>query len=139
MKLFIDTNVIVDLIGEREPFCVDAIKIFALSEKKKVKLYVSSQSIITTHYLLKKYISEKKLREILDELTDFVTIIPSTKEFLKKGLKSKHKDFEDAIQIISAESIDSVSHIITRNIKDFKDSSVEVLTPSSFIEAYQSK
>jgi hypothetical protein len=48
----------------------------------------------------------------------------------------------DAIQIISAESIDSVSHIITRNIKDFKDfkdSSVEVLTPSSFIEAYQSK
>jgi predicted nucleic acid-binding protein len=138
IKVFIDTNVIVDLIADRKPFSKDAIELFSLGERKKIKLYVSSQSILTTHYLLKKYIAENQLREIIDELIDFVTIIPSTKELIKKGLQSKYKDFEDGVQLLSAESIDKMSCIITRNIKDFKESNIMVFSPDKFIEYYKS-
>jgi len=132
IKVFIDTNVIVDLIANREPFSKDAIETFSLAEKKKIKLFVSTQSILTTHYILKKYIEEKELREIINELIDFVSVIPSTKEMIKRSLKSKYKDFEDGVQILSAESIDLMSFIITRNVKDFKESQLKVLTPQEF-------
>lgn len=128
-KIFVDTNVIVDLIANRQPFSKFAIELFSLAEEGKVKLFTSSHSIATTHYLLKKYIDEKELREILHNLLDFLQIIPIDINTIKKSLKSKHKDFEDALQIITAYSIDKIDCIVTRNIKDFKNSEIPVLTP----------
>lgn len=136
-KVFIDTNVIVDLIANREPFSKDAIQLFSLGERKKIKLYISTQSILTTHYILKKYISENELRVIINELLDFVSVIPSTKDIIKRSLKSKYKDFEDGVQILTAESIDSMSYIVTRNVKDFKESQLNVLTPHEFNLIYK--
>lgn len=128
-KIFVDTNIIVDLIADRKPFSKFAIDLFSKAENKKIKLFTSSHSIATTHYLLKKYIEEKDLRNILYDLTDYITIIPIEGETIKKGLRSKHKDFEDALQIICANSIEKIDCIVTRNIKDFKDSEIPVLTP----------
>lgn len=128
-KIFVDTNILVDLIADRKPFSKFAINLFNKAESKKVKLYTSSHSIATTHYLLKKYMSEADLRNVLTNLFDFVTIIPVDVEVLKKGLRSKHKDFEDAIQIICANSIDKIDCIVTRNIKDFRNSEIPVFSP----------
>jgi predicted nucleic acid-binding protein len=128
-KIFVDTNIIVDLIADRKPFSKFAIDLFSKAENKKIKLFTSSHSIVTTHYLLKKYIEEKDLRNILYDLTDYITIIPIEGETIKKGLRSKHKDFEDALQIICANSIEKIDCIVTRNIKDFKDCEITVLTP----------
>jgi predicted nucleic acid-binding protein len=139
IKVFIDTNVIIDLIANREPFSEDAIQLFSLGERKKIKLYISTQSILTTHYILKKYISEKELRDIIDELLDFVSVIPSTKDIIKRSLKSKYNDFEDGVQILTAESIESMSFIVTRNVKDFKESNLNVLTPQDFNQHYKIK
>lgn len=133
-KAFIDTNVIIDLIADRKPFSKFAIEIFKNSEEKKVKLYTSSHSIATTHYLLKKYIDEKELRNILYNLLDYIQVIPVDIDTIKKGLKSKHKDFEDAIQIISAYSIEKMDCIVTRNIKDFRDSEIPVFPPDEFVK-----
>lgn len=128
-KIFVDTNIIVDLIADRKPFSKYAVNLFTKAENKTIKLYTSSHSIVTTHYLLKKYIDEGELRTILNNLLDYLIVIPVDIDILKRGLRSKHKDFEDAIQIICASSIEKIDCIVTRNIKDFKGSEIPVLSP----------
>ena len=133
-KVFVDTNILVDLIADRKPFSKFAIQLFLKAEERKIKLYASSHSIATTHYLLKKYIDEKDLREVLFNILDYLNIVAIDLDVLKKGLKSKHKDFEDALQIISAYSIEKIDCIVTRNIKDFKESEIRVLSPDELIK-----
>ena len=128
-KVFLDTNIIVDLIADRRPFSKYAIEIFNKAEEKKIEIFTSSHSIATTHYLLKKYLDEKPLREVLYNLLDYLTVVPVDIDVLKKGLRSKHKDFEDAIQILCASSIEKIDCIVTRNTKDFQDCEILVLTP----------
>lgn len=132
-KIFVDTNILVDLIADRKPFSKFAIQIFSEAEEQKIMLFTSSHTIATTHYLLKKYIDEKELREVLHNLLYYLNVVAIDQDIIKKGLKSKHKDFEDALQLISAYSIQKIDCLITRNIKDFKDSEIPVLTPDEFV------
>ena len=136
-RIFVDTNVIVDLIADRKPFSKFAVEIFKKAEEKKIKLYTSSHSIATTHYLLKKYIDEKTLRDVLYQLLDYLHVVSVDVDIIKKGLKSKHKDFEDAIQMISAYSVEKMDYILTRNIKDFRDSEIPVLAPEELTKKIQ--
>jgi predicted nucleic acid-binding protein len=133
-KVFVDTNIIIDLIADRKPFSKFAIDIFSKAEENKLKLFTSSHTIATTHYLLKKHVAEKELREILYNLLNYLHIISVDGDIIKKGLKSKHKDFEDAIQMICAYSIEKMDFIVTRNIKDFRDSEIAVLTPDELVK-----
>lgn len=133
-KVFIDTNILVDLIADRRPFSKFAIQLFSKAEERKIKIYTSSHSIATTHYLLKKYIDEKELRDVLHNILDYLNIVAIDIDVIKKGLKSKHKDFDDALQIISAYSIDKLDCIVTRNTKDFKSSEILVLTPDELVK-----
>lgn len=128
-KVFLDTNILVDLIADRKPFSKHAIEIFRSAEEHKIQLFTSSHSIATAHYLLKKYVEEKELRNILFNLLEFLDVIPVDLDVLKKGLRSSHKDFEDAVQIFCASSIAGINYIVTRNTKDFKTSEIAVLTP----------
>ncbi len=128
-RIFVDTNIIVDLIADRKPFSKYAIELFSKAEEGKVQLFASSHSIATTHYLLKKYVDENHLRAILNDLLDYLIIVPIDVNTLKRGFKSKHKDFEDALQIISATTVENIDCIVTRNIKDFRDSEILVLPP----------
>ncbi|MDP3927690.1 MAG: PIN domain-containing protein [Bacteroidota bacterium] len=129
IKIFLDTNILVDLIADRKPFSKHAIEIFRSTEENKAQLFTSSHSIATAHYLLKKYVEEKELRKIIFNLLEFVKVIPVDIDVLKKGLRSNHKDFEDAVQILCASTIAGINFIVTRNTKDFKTSEISVLTP----------
>jgi len=129
-KIFVDTNILVDLLADRKPFSKYAIEIFNAAENKKVKLFTSSHSIATTYYLLKKFIDDSSLRKTLLGLIEFMTVISVDTEVLTKGLRSKQKDFEDSIQIYCATSIDKMDCIVTRNVKDFKACEILVLTPN---------
>jgi predicted nucleic acid-binding protein len=132
-RIFVDTNIIIDLIADRKPFSKFAVGLFNLAENKKLRLYTSSHSIATTHYLLKKYIGEKELRNVLYNLLDYIEVIPVNSDVVKKSLLSKHRDFEDAIQIMCASAIDRMDCIITRNTKDFVGSEIPVLPPDEFL------
>lgn len=136
-KIFLDTNIIVDLVADRKPFSKYAIEIFKKEEEKKIKLFTSSHSIATTHYLLKKYLDEKTLRDVLYNLLDYLTVIAVDIDALKKGLRSKHKDFEDAIQILCASSVEKIDCIVTRNPKDFRESELLVLTPDEVCHKWE--
>lgn len=128
-KVFLDTNILVDLIADRKPFSKHAVEIFKSGEAGKLELYTSSHSVATSHYLLKKYVGEKELRDIFLSLLELVEVIPVGLDILEKGLRSNHKDFEDAIQIMCASSIKGMNFIVTRNTKDFKKSEIVVLAP----------
>lgn len=129
MRIFLDTNILVDLIADRKPFSQHAIKIFQAAEQGKIKLYTSSYSILTTHFLLKKYLSESNLREVLLNLLEYVSIVSANGNELKIGLRSPGKNFDDGVQILCAAGIEGISFIVTRNLKDFKASGVPVLSP----------
>jgi predicted nucleic acid-binding protein len=132
-KIFLDTNIIVDLIAERKPFSKYAIQLFKKAEQKEIQLFASSHSIATTHYLLKKYLDEKVLRDVLYNLLDYLTVIAVDVDILKKGLLSSHKDFEDSIQIFCASSIVNIDCIVTRDKKDFKSSEIPVFNPDEIM------
>ena len=129
IKIFLDTNILLDLIADRKPFSKQAIEIFKSTEKNKTQLFTSSQSIVTVHYLLKKYVEEKELRKIIFNLLKFLSVIPVDIEVLKKGLQSNHKDFEDAVQILCGSTATVIYYSVTRNKKDFKTSEISVLSP----------
>jgi predicted nucleic acid-binding protein len=133
-QIFVDTNILIDLLADRPPFSKFAIEIFDLAEKKQIRLFTSSHSYATTHYLLKKYIGEKELRELLYSLLDFIELISIDSAIIKKSLLSKHKDFEDAIQIFAANSVADIDYIVTRNLKDFKNTGITVLPPDQVVK-----
>lgn len=133
-KIFVDTNIIIDLLADRRPHSKFAIALFEKAESQKVKLYASSHSFATIYYLLKKHVEDKNLRLILLGLLEYVNIIPIDIHIIKRGLKSKHKDFEDALQILSAMSIDKMDCIVTRDLKDFKDSEIPVFSPDDILK-----
>ena len=132
-KLFIDTNIIVDLIADRQPFSKYAIQLFKKAELKEIELFTSSHSIATTHYLLKKYLEEKELRTVLYGLFEYLQVIAVDGAILKKGLRSSHKDFEDSIQIHCASTIEKIDCIVTRNTKDFKSSEIPAYNPDEIM------
>lgn len=131
--IFLDTNILVDLVANRKPFSENAISIFDFCQKSNIKMYSTSHSIATLHYITKKMVDEKELRLIIEDLLDTISIVAVTESILKKSLKSHHKDFEDAIQIVSAQSINNMDCIITRDKKDYKLAEINVLTPDEFL------
>ncbi|QBN19932.1 type II toxin-antitoxin system VapC family toxin [Flavobacterium nackdongense] len=132
-NIFIDINILVDIFANREPFVFKSLTIYNLAIKNKIQLHCSSNTITTLHYILKKSISEEKTRLALEHVIKYVTVIPVDIAIIKKSLKSSHKDFEDAIQIISAQSINTMDCIITRDLKDYKNAEINVFTPDEFL------
>jgi predicted nucleic acid-binding protein len=125
---FLDTDVILDFLGRRHPFALHARMIFIKAEHKEVKLYTSGNSITTIYYLLSKLANEKIARSLTCELMEYVHIVPVTDKILKLAFNSNFKDFEDAVQFFCALTVEDVDCIVTRNIRDYKKSSVPVLS-----------
>ena len=132
-QIFLDTNILVDIVANRKPFSKDAIEIFDYCQRKKIKMYSTSISIANLHYIAKKMVDEKELRSIIDDLLDTISIIAITETILRKSLKSSHKDFEDAIQYHTALE-NGIDIIITRNKKDFKNSKLPVMTAKEYLK-----
>ena len=132
-NVFLDTNILMDILANRQPFYMSSSEIYKLGLRKQIFFFTSSNTILTLHYLLKKFIDEDSIRKSLDEITNVVSIIPVDINIIKKSLKSSHKDFEDAIQVVSAQSIHNMDCIVTRDLKDFKNSEIRVFTPDDFL------
>ena len=83
MNFFIDTNLILDFLSERKPFAENANQIFNLAYNKHIFLYTSSQSVLTSHYILKKAFAEEKVRKSLSEILEIIEIISVDKIILQ--------------------------------------------------------
>ncbi len=139
MKFFLDTNILLDFLLERQPFHFEANQIFDCLDKKQITLYTSSHSIATTHYFCKKENDEWSIRNSLSDLIDSVKVIGIDEEILRKSLKSHHRDFQDAIQIFCAHQIRKLDGIITRNLRDFSTSEISVFSPDEALRYIKNK
>jgi predicted nucleic acid-binding protein len=137
-RIFIDTNVMLDFLGEREPFYEPIAKIATLAEKEKLTMVVSPISFATVNYFLSKFESPKIAREKLRKFKILCEICPIDEQTIEKGLNSSIKDFEDALQYFGATESEC-EIIITRNGKDFKKSLLPIMTAKEFLSSLNKK
>src|SRR3972149_3367628 len=137
-RLFLDTNVLLDLLGEREPFYDSIAKIATLADKGRVKLIVSTLSYSTVFYLLSKFESSEIVKEKLRKFKIISETSDLTDEIIEKGLSSNFSDFEDALQYHCALKADC-NILITRNEKDFKGSDMPVMTTEEYLKSLTNK
>ena len=137
-KIFLDTNVVLDLLGEREPFYDSIAKVVTLADKGKIKLIVSTLSYSTVFYLLSKFEKSEIVKEKIRKFKIICESSDLTDKIIDKGLSSNFSDFEDALQYHCALNADS-DIIITRNEKDYKESEITVMTADEYLKSLQSK
>ena len=134
MKLFWDTNIMFDFLGERDPFYISAAKIATLADKREVTVVASALSYATISYLLAKYESIEKIKDKLRKFNVISEICELDEVIIEKGLNSNFLDFEDSLQCYSALRTEC-DIIITRNGKDFKKSQIPIMTPDEFLKS----
>lgn len=134
-KVFLDTNVVVDLLDKRETFYEAAVAIFTLAYKKKIVLYVSPMTYATASYLLRKH-GQERMRLLLRNFRQLSRVTIADEKVVDDALASSFIDYEDGLQYYSALS-KNVEVIVTRNEKDFQSSIIPVLTPCEFLAHYK--
>lgn len=136
-KLFVDTNIVIDLLSRREPFFEEAATLFSLADKKQIELSVSSLTIANTSYVLLKQINSNKAKSILRKLRLIAKILPLDDKIVGLALNDEtFPDFEDGLQYFTAIENEQ-DLIITRNLKDFKNSRLPTMTAMQFIETIE--
>ncbi|TAH14444.1 MAG: PIN domain-containing protein [Sphingobacteriia bacterium] len=131
--VFIDTNVIIDFLANREPFAFFAGKIFDLAEQKKLTIYISAVSYNNIYYILKQSLTHSATIKLIAQLEDLTKVAAVDEWVIQKAINSNFKDFEDAIQHFCAVGVKEIGVLITRDTDDFKKSELPVMTPE---EAY---
>jgi predicted nucleic acid-binding protein len=137
-KLFLDTNVVIDLLGEREPFYDSIAKIATLADKGKIQLVVSALTYSTVYYVLSKFEDKKVVKDKIRKFKIIAETSDLTDKIIDKGLASKYNDFEDSLQYYCAERM-NCNIFITRNEKDFKESEILVFNPDKYLKNLQTK
>ena len=132
MKVFLDTNIVIDLLDKREPFYIDAVKLFTLAYKKEITLFVSPMTYATASYLLRKH-GKEGMRKLLGNFRQLSQITTADEKVVDAALASSFEDYEDALQYYSALTR-NVDVIVTRNKKDFTSANIPILLPKELLE-----
>ena len=132
-RLFIDSDIILDIALTREPHYPSSALILSLIESKIMDGYTSSIIVSNLYYILRKLESHKTAIDFITKLRLIIKILPVTDEVIKLALESKFKDFEDALQYYTS-LLNNIDYIITRNVKDYTRTEIKVHTPDEFIK-----
>ena len=133
-RIFVDTNIILDLLSKREPFYQESADLFSLADKKIIEIYISALSIANTSYILTRLTNFEGAKLILRKLRLIVNILALDDKVIGLALNdNSFADFEDGLQYFTAIE-NNIDTIITRNLKGFKPAKIPVLTAKQFIE-----
>jgi predicted nucleic acid-binding protein len=130
-RLFLDTNIVIDVLERREPFCHDAVRLFTMAYNKQIQLIVSPITYTTASFLLRKH-GPEGVRSLLSNFRQLSKVATTNERTVDDSLASQFKDFEDAMQYYTALNA-KVEIIITRNGKDFTASNLPVMTATEYI------
>lgn len=133
-KIFIDSDIILDLLCKREPFYAFAAEIFTLGDKGKIELVTTSLVIANVFYILRKILGIEKAKELLRKLRIIIGVISVNEKAVDLALNSRFSDFEDGLQYFTAREND-IKIIITRNIKDYKENDLVIQTPEQYLKS----
>lgn len=132
-NIFVDTDVIFDLLAKREPFYNYSAKLFTLADKQELTICVSSLCFGNLNYILSRQKSATEARKILSRFKVLVKVLPVDDKVIELALNSDFGDFEDAIQYYCAIE-NGIKLLITRNLKDFKHARIPVLSAEEFVK-----
>ena len=132
MRVLIDTNVILDVLLKRSPFYEAAIEVLKLSVREDIQEFVSASAITDIYYMRDKAV----VRELLKKLLLIVSVAGVSEEEIQKALELGWKDFEDSVQY-SVALLNEMNGLITRNVKDYSSSEIQVWEPNQFLELVQ--
>ncbi|RZK48003.1 MAG: PIN domain-containing protein [Pedobacter sp.] len=133
-KVLVDTDVILDFFFDRQPFAEFAAEVFLLCENKEIKGFTTPVIISNVYYLLRKTAKHEMIIEKLKQLLNILDIVEMNKEIVINALNSKFKDFEDALQNFAAVNNGDIQIILTRNIKDFQNSKLAIISPELYLK-----
>lgn len=138
MKLFLNTNVMIDLLCKREPHYDAAAKLMVIKEEGVIQIIVSSLSFVTCNYVMSRTFERNSVSELLKKFRILCDVANVDEINIDKSLFSKFTDFEDAVQYFAALKANA-DCIITRNSKDFVLSEIPIFTPQEFLSSINKK
>lgn len=133
MKVLIDTNVILDVLCDRPDFAETSSMVWKYCETGQIEGYISALSVPNIVYILRKELTPQKTRQLIQQIMMTFQTVDLKSGDLKLAAEMFASDYEDAVQMCQASRINA-DYIVTRNIRDFKDSKVPALKPSELLE-----
>ena len=134
MRVFLDTNIVIDFLSGRKPFAEDAIALFQLADDKEVELLVSDLTIVNTIYILQRlHYSMSEIYDSIDDIRSLITIVPIGEGVIDQCLQHRGDDFVDEAQYFYAINA-KTDYVVTRNKKDFDFGDEDVLTPKELFK-----
>lgn len=131
-KVMIDLNVILDVLQKRDPFYEASAALLAAAETGRIHGYIAAHSVTTLFYLIQKGKSSSEARATITNLLQFLHIGPVDQTTIEQALNLDYRDFEDAVQMMSAVQC-KADYLITRNIKDYDPALLAVVQPVDFL------
>ncbi len=132
MRALLDTNILLDVLGRREPHYEDAAHIWTLAETGKIEAFVSAISFTNIFYIVRKFRDLRTAKQAVKWVRDVFHIAPCDETILHQAIDANWRDLEDAVQYFSAWRVEA-SCLISRNAGDFTKSDMDVLSPEEFL------
>jgi len=134
MRVFVDTNIFIDILLDREPFSTDAIRLYKLCEQGLIEGYIAPITVNNIYYICRKAKNLEHIKAYLADISRFFTIAPMDSQSIIKANTLQMNDYEDALQYTMAMQM-TCEYLVTRNVKDFKYLQyLKVVTPEAFLE-----
>lgn len=134
MKVFLDTNIVIDFIAGRQPFAKEATALFQLADNHEIELLVSDLSIVNIAYVLRRLnFPMSHIYDAFDEMRPLLTITSIGPAAIDNCLRRRAEDFEDMVQYFSALQA-GADYVVTRNKKDFPENKEMIVTPREFLD-----
>lgn len=135
MRVFLDTNVLLDVLARRGPFYADSAQVWTLAETGRVTGFISTLSLPNLFYLLRRINGQKGARKAMSILRDIFSLVPLDTQIVNQAIDADAADFEDAIQFFIALRTGATA-LITRNPRDFPSQDIAIQTPTEFLAAH---
>jgi len=135
MKIFFDTNILLDVLFEREPFYKHSAYLWSMAETESIKGYISAITVNNVFYITKKASGQAAAERVVDAILEIFNICPLDYETLKLARTIKLADYEDLIQYFSAINSGS-KYLVTRNKKDFPAEGIKLVTAEEFCHLF---
>lgn len=136
MNILFDTNVVLDVLLDREPFAADAATLLSKVEQNQISGYLCASTVTTIHYLIAKSLGSQEAVCHIQSLLSLFNVAPVNRGVLEQALAASFSDFEDAV-LHAAACHAGVQSIVTRNVRDFSKATLPVFTPVELINALQ--
>ena len=137
-NIFVDTNIVLDLLLMRKPYYKSATQLFSFADRKELIICISALTFTTVHYILSKHVGSEKAKNVLRQFKTLVKVLPIDDSIIDLALASAFKDFEDAVQYYCTVSA-GLSILLTRDFKDYKKASISIMSAEDFLKIYSYK